>query len=279
MTAVLSAEARTLLLSIVDDTDTDRLAAAVQEPDLDWNRLTWLAEREKATTRLWAVLTSLPPGIAPKAEVARLGRLAKVTEFRMLRLEQLLAGAIDTLDKQQIKVVLLKGAGLATTVYGSFVARPMYDVDLLVETARARDAWNALRTAGWMHDASECPVEFYESHYHLPPLDDPMRTGLALELHTGLSDGAIRLTGENILNSAREITVKGRRALVPTPEHQVIHLATHFAWAHGMASAAWRTFRDLECLLRHGGMDATRFLSEARATRAGTSCCWGAILS
>ena len=114
----------------------------------------------------------------------------------MLHLEQLLAGALDTLARENIEVVLLKGAGLAATVYGSFTARPMYDVDMLLRPDDAPHAWNALRRAGWVHDEEECPPEFYASHYHLPPLDDAQGTGLAVELHSAPTDGAVLLSGD-----------------------------------------------------------------------------------
>src|SRR5690606_17461310 len=118
--------------------------------------------------------------------------------------------ALDTLSAEDIDVILLKGAGLATTVYGSFGARPMYDVDLLVAPEHALRAWNALRANGWVHDEVERPAEFYSTHYHLPPLDDPLRTGLALELHPSLTDGAIELDSEEIRQNARAIDVHGR---------------------------------------------------------------------
>lgn len=272
--ALLSPEARILLLSISPDPDLDAVESALEEPSFDWTRLMWLAGKEKATATLWQMLRALPEDESRSEAIAQLGRMSRVSEFRMMRLEQLLAGALDTLAARGINVLLLKGAGLATTVYGSFAERPMYDVDLLVHPERAREAWNALRAAGWMHDQEECPSDFYDTHYHLPPLDDAAGTGLALELHTGLTDGAIELSGDIVWGPARPIDVKGRHAFVPAPEHQVLHLSTHFAWTHGMGSAAWRSFHDLGRLIERAAPDWDIVVREARAARAVTACYW-----
>lgn len=271
---LLSPEARVLLLAIGATSNPRELRAALSDPGFSWERLVDLALREKAAPALHALLAPLSDDLVPMDARARVSGLLHVTQFRMLRLEQLFLQALDTLAREGIDVILLKGAGLATTVYGSFGARPMYDVDLLVGPERALDAWNALRANGWVHDEVERPAEFYATHYHLPPLDDPLRTGLALELHTSLTDGAIELDTEMIRRNTREIDVHGRQTLVPGVEYQVLHLATHFAWTHGMASAAWRTFHDLHQLITNTSVDWDRVVDVAQSTRATTSCYW-----
>lgn len=274
MLDVLAPEARVLLLSIGMSDDTDAVAAALRETPFDWNRLMWLVEREKAVPALRRTLGNMPPGIVPPERMAQLSRISQITEFRMAHLEQLLVGALDALATEHIDVVLLKGAGLATTVYGSFPARPMYDVDLLVRADQAQRAWYALLGSGWVHNREECPPDFYHSHYHLPPLDDPQRTGLSLELHTAPTDGAIALTADMMWNDARPVTIRGRRTFVASPEHQVLHLASHFAWTHELGSAAWRTFNDLDRLISSDAIDWDVLVRAAVASRAVTSCYW-----
>jgi len=281
---LLSPEARLLLHAIDPSRDPAAVAAVVREPEFDWERLVALAEREKATVALWELLRGLAvgagpesgseAGVVPEQASSWIAGVARYTQFRMLRMEQLLTKVLDTLAGEGIDVVLLKGAGLVMTVYGSFSARPMYDLDLLVKPDEGERAWNALRGAGWVHDAEACPPAFYASHYHLPPLDDPLRTGLSVELHTAPTDGAVLLPGELIWKDARELQVHGRRAFVPTPEHQVLHLAAHFAWTHGLASAAWRTFRDLNQLIARTSLDWDAIVRAAGPARAKSACYW-----
>ncbi|HEU5208101.1 MAG TPA: nucleotidyltransferase family protein [Longimicrobiales bacterium] len=271
---IVSPEARVLLYAIGATTDRAGLRRTLTHPDFAWDRLFDLAIREKAAPALHELLAGLSADLVPAEPRSRLSALLRLTHVRMLRLEQLFLQAVDTLQAQDVDAVLLKGAGLATTVYGSFGARPMYDVDLLVRPDDALRAWNALRANGWVHDEIERPAEFYTTHYHLPPLDDPLRSGLAVELHTSLTDGAIEIDSEMIRREAREIRVRGRRVLVPAVEHQVLHLATHFAWTHGMASAGWRTFHDLHQLITNTSVDWERVVAIAQETRATTSCYW-----
>ena len=273
MSPLLSPEARLLVLALRPDSSAE-LQATLADPGLDWSRLVWLAEKEKATTVLWQALRRLPAGQVAPDRAAHLSRLARVSEFRMLHLEHLLGGVLDVLTAQGIEVVLLKGAGLAASVYGSFAARPMYDLDLLVQPSDARQAWLALRHAGWLHKAKEFPPELYEQHHHLPPLDEPTGAGFSVELHTEAGASVIGLSSAAIRGQARRIEVLGRKALVPSAEHLVLHLAVHFAWNHSMTSAGWRSIRDLQQLVAARAFAWESVIEMARATRAETSCYW-----
>jgi hypothetical protein len=272
---LLCPEARVLFAAIQPDLDPAGAAAALQDPSLDWDALLTLAWQEKAVGALAGLTDRAPEDSIPPTSRTRLAALVRATQFRMLRLQQLLIGALDALAERGIDVVLLKGAGVAATAYGSFAARPMYDVDLLVRQEHVAAAWEALRAAGWVHDAEAYPSEIYEAHHHLPPLLDPLGTGIALELHAALSQtDAIHLPAETIWRSARAIEIHGRRALVPATEHQVLHLAVHFAWSHGLAHASWRTFRDLHQILGRTPVDWDAVVDAARAARATTACYW-----
>jgi hypothetical protein len=269
--ASLSPEAQLLLLTAGGETNDQAIRALLARP-LDWAKLTWLSELERATPVLWRRLSALA---AMPEEAQPLHRMAMVSEFRMLHLESRLLSAIDTLAAAEIEPVLLKGAALALTVYGSFVARPMTDVDLLVprdDVLRARDA---LLTAGWREGTDNTP-EFYEGHQHLQPLVDSQGTGTSLELHTSLffEGHPFALTSDDIRDRAKEVVVRGRAVLVPSVHDQLLHLCLHFAWSHMMATGAWRAFRDLDALLRTGRVDWKAFTTLARDARGGSSCYW-----
>lgn len=271
---ILSPETRVLLLAVGTTSDPVELRAALTDEAFSWDVLLDLVVREKAAPALHELVRPLGDDLVPRETRDALTGLLRSTKFHMLRLEQLFLQALDILDAEGVDPVLLKGAGLATTIYGSFGERPMYDIDLLVRPEHALRAWNALRANGWVHDEVERPRAFYTTHYHLPPLDDPGGTGLALELHTSLTDGSIGLNPDMIRRNASEIQTHGRRTRVPAVEHQVIHLATHFAWTHGLASAAWRTFRDLHQIATRTSIDWDRVVSVAKVTRTKTSCYW-----
>jgi hypothetical protein len=60
-----------------------------------------------------------------------------------------LAVALDALEREGVEPALLKGAALATTLFPSVAARPMVDVDLLVEPADEPRVARVFAELGW----------------------------------------------------------------------------------------------------------------------------------
>jgi hypothetical protein len=244
--------------------------------ELDWEKLGWLAERERAAPVLWGHLQSmerLPGDLPPQA--AHLQRLAMVSEFRMMHLEQRLAESVAALSRAGIDVMLLKGAALAVTVYGSFVRRPMVDVDLLVRAGEAERARDVLLGAGWVASGLEELAGFYKGHHHLPALVDGSGLEVQLELHTGLffEGNPFRFPVADLWRRAVPVSLRGRRTYVPSTQDQLLHLCLHFAWSHMMNTGAWRTFRDLRALMGAGDVEWDELVALARESR-GASCCY-----
>ncbi len=271
---------------------------------LDWEKLGWLAERERAAPVLWERLRAVeggeggpgglegPSGVAGErlpAEAGHLRRLAMVSEFRMMYLEQRLRESLAALSRSGVEAMLLKGAALAVTVYGSFVRRPMVDLDILVRPGWAERARDVLLEAGWVTSPLEEMEEFFEGHHHLPALNDARGTGVQLEIHTALffRGHPFRLSTEELWRRAVRVSVAGWPAYVPGTHDQLLHLCLHFAWSHMMATGGWRAFRDVEAVVAGagGGEDGDggrigtgplrwpEFVRLARESR-GASCCY-----
>ncbi|MFT5433082.1 MAG: hypothetical protein ACI9OJ_003787 [Myxococcota bacterium] len=204
--------------------------------------------------------------------------MTMVSDFRMEHLRGQLLKALDVLSEHGLDALLLKGSGLALTVYESFSERPMIDVDLLAAPGQARRTWEVLRDAGWKpFHAQGLDPEFREvHHHHMTHLADPAGTGFTLEVHTGLfvTAGPFQLDVEDIWRDAIQHEVEGRRFFTPSVAHQVIHLSIHFAWSHLMDSAAWRTFRDIRFLIEKGLVDWEAVIDEAHRVRATTCVYW-----
>jgi hypothetical protein len=242
--------------------------------ELDWEKLGWLAERERAAPVLWGALQAIE-GDARKLppQAAHLQRLAMVSEFRMMHLEQRLADSLEALSDAGIDVMLLKGAALALTVYGSFVRRPMIDVDVLVHENEALRARDVLLGAGWVSTEMEEFESFYRRHHHLPTLVDGRGLDMQLEVHTGLffEGNPFDFPMADLWRRAVPVEVRGRRAFVPSRQDQLLHLCLHFAWSHMMSTGAWRTFRDLRAIMDAGDLHWDEFVALARRSR-GASC-------
>ncbi|MFI5242406.1 MAG: nucleotidyltransferase family protein, partial [Gemmatimonadales bacterium] len=268
----LSPEAQLLLLAAGGERNDEAIRALLARP-LDWAKLSWLAETERATPVLWRRLIAL--GSLP-AEAQPLHRSAMVAEFRMSHLEARLLSALDALAATGTEAVLLKGAALALTVYGSFVARPMSDVDLLIARDQATRARDALLASGWTASASDIAPEFYAGHHHLPPLVDAQGTGTSVELHTSLffEGHPFNFSSDDVRRRAERVQVRGRDLLVPSVQDQLLHLCLHFAWSHMMATGAWRAFRDLDALLHTKRIQWREFTQLAQESRGASACYW-----
>lgn len=246
------------------------------QPGLSWDEVIRLADREKAIPVLFEDRKRVGlAGLSP-AQGRRLQEVTLRWAVRMAYLEQRLEGLLARYDRQGIRVLLLKGAALAITVYRSFSARPMADLDLLVDAERALEAWEMAREAGWTGAITDQQRQAYQEHQHLPPLDDARGSGLGLELHTDLlpKGSPFAFDAELLWRNAVPIEVGGQPGFAPADVDMVLHLCIHFAWSHSLVEAAWRTFRDIQALIAAGRVDWEELARRARAARASTCVYW-----
>ena len=239
----------------------------------DWQRLLRLASDENALIALRDFLRTAETETIPVAVNRQLAILSLDREFHMRRLRERVEQVLIALNGAEIDVLLLKGGALAATVYGSFDARLMRDIDLLVRPEEAGRVRTLMRSLGWADDPELPGDASYNSHHHLPPLRDPKASGLRLEIHRSVLPAGhpFRFTEDEIWQSARRIHVGAGHALVMHPAHHAVHIAIHFAWSHMMKSGAWNAFRDLDALRTAHVLDWSRFT--AIATRWGASSC------
>lgn len=271
----LSAECRLLFGAAHVAPDMAGVAALLAEP-LDWARVVALAERERASPILWRVLDRAGSDRVPEAAREHLRRSAMVYDFRMLRLASRLEKTVGALQAARVPVLLLKGAALATSVYGGFTERPMTDVDLLVQATDVAAARDAVIASGWPETTDPVLLALLKDEHHLPHFVDPEPTGLRVELHTMLLplDQPFGLDAASFWASARPARAPFASALVADREHLMLHACLHFAWSHTMEFGSWRTFRDVTALTRDGTFAWDRFVALARQAKSVTACYW-----
>jgi Uncharacterised nucleotidyltransferase len=277
--SVLSPEAQLLFLA-ANNSASDASIVRLLESNLNWVDLFRLAEREKAARVLWDRIEKLQAARVPVEVQAGFRKLARVTSFRMSYLEQLVMQSATALDLAGIDYVLLKGAALACSVYGSFEQRPMVDVDILVNTSDANAAVDVLLSAGWVWRAGKSRDGDYSHLHHLPALID--QNGLvSTEVHTSIlpTDSPFALGTEEVLSSARSVRFRQSQVRVPDPLYLLLHGCVHFAWSHLFRSAAWRTFRDTKAIINHCDFDWGDFVELARYHKAASCCFWTLQLS
>ncbi|HKW49359.1 MAG TPA: nucleotidyltransferase family protein [Gemmatimonadaceae bacterium] len=242
----------------------------------DWRRLVQFASDENALIALRGRLKDRDGDAIPVEVERQIAILSLDREFRMRRLQQRVEDSIAALNQAGIEPLLLKGAALAYTLYGSFEARPMKDVDLLVAPDRADEARAIMLKQGWALDPELPGDERYDTHHHLPPLRDLTASGLRLEIHRGVLPlgHPFHFTDDVIWRAARRVKVGNGHALVMHPSHHAVHIAIHFAWAHMLNLGAWHAFRDLSHLAARDVLDWTHFARTAEEWGASTCCYW-----
>jgi hypothetical protein len=228
---------------------------------LRWGALIRVATHERAVMSVHAALGAESRPAPPAPVRAALEAMALAARVRMTYLAHRLEETVALLAAAGIPVVLLKGAAVGTTAYRSLAERQMGDLDLL--------------DGGWQSSGHEARGEFYAAHYHLPPLRDAKVDDVWLELHTGLLPAGhpYDLPISDVWSAALPAR-PAHSASVPSVVHQVLHLCTHFGWAHMMSQGAWQAFSDLQQLVERGSVDWPAFVREARLRRASNVCYW-----
>jgi hypothetical protein len=264
-----------LLLAAGNAARDDDLRAELATP-LDWTHLAWLADWERASSVLWRRLSGVAADRVPGDVAESFQRLTMVTDFRALYMKERCDAVLDAFGRAGIEVLLLKGAALAHTAYGEFTDRPMGDLDILVPAERASEAWSIATGLGWAWESAVFPDARYEGHHHLPPLFDSHRTGAKLELHSRLSvpEHPFSVGFPEVRAAARRLPAPRDHVLVLDAEHQLVHVAVHFAWSHEMSFGAWRAFRDVGALEATAPVDWSLVSDVARRHQASTSCYW-----
>ena len=231
---------------------------------------------ENSVTLLDDRVSLVPESLLSAEERGQIGRLALIWTFKLKMLERRLKESLGVLSRAGIDVILLKGAALAVTTYRSFTERPMADIDLLVDPARGREAYELMQQNGWMFNSTAHPNDAWDNHHHLPPLSDTNGSGLRLEIHVApIPPGhPFKLDFASVTSTAQRFALGGTQILVPENHVHAVHSAIHFAWSHRFESGGMNAFRDLAALESSGRFSWTRLVEVARQTGAEACCYW-----
>lgn len=157
---------------------------AVFESFSSWQLFASLAVRHGVAALVWQNISDL--GLAarmPETERTLLEGLRFKSIARVAWISEAAAGVISLLEREGIRVVLLKGLALEHTVYGSRGLRQMSDADLLVTPADALKARDILIREGFRSMPLKSPLYRHiilDLGNHLPELH---RGGVSVDLH------------------------------------------------------------------------------------------------
>lgn len=236
-----------------------------------WHSLLGLAQRTDVLALAASRILDLPARAPEELRRALEGHLrseARHHGFFFVEAERV-CGALQALG---IRSVVLKGAGLAPTVYSRPEQRSFRDLDILVDPGRRRQAMASVEELGYRLAGGPRLAQTYDRHHFHYIYDGAGKP--RLELHWGLArpDSVYRLDPEDLLE--RPVSSPRSGVFRPRPEAQVLHCALNL-----MRSGFTELKRlvDLDRLLRaHPALDGEWIAAAAR--RGGLGPALGAAL-
>lgn len=169
----------------------------------------------------------------PKDVMDKLKKAYHGNDARNMYLYKELKRILEAFCENGVKVIVLKGATLAKTVYGDIALRPMCDIDLLVKKVDLPYAEKIISELGYLSKDNKSP-EWYRINYHIHYI--PLEKDIHVEIHWHIAVKhhlfRLRNIDTNMIESwwerAKEIELFGNKTLILCPEDLVFHLCHHF---------------------------------------------------
>jgi hypothetical protein len=250
-----------LLAALVARADADELRSIALDVE-DWPELLISAANNGVACMVFEALRSasveVPAEVARKAEkLSALQGLENELSLRALR------RCLEVLEEATIETVVLKGPLLAERLYGSALARPCLDIDLLVDERNLERGRDALARVGY-RAGDDRQVEHELDHHSVSLFHDAYPI---LELHFLAYEGfGVKVEAAPLV--ARSVTWKSAQvgefsARVLAPDDELVHLAVHGA-GHRFDRLMW--LYDIALYLRsHPELTTAILLERARS--------------
>ncbi len=217
------------------DGNPDQISIPETSPE-EWSNVGTFAKDHQVAPLLYHRLKNLVGVIQPPESTLTFLRDEYLgTIFRNTHTYKELGQVLKALEKENIPVIVLKGAYLAEKVYSSLALRVIGDLDLLVKLEDLEQANRCLVEIGY-HSAHNFDLEDeIASKHSLPPLLAPGRNEIDLHWTLFPPELPFNFDPRNLWLSADTEMLAGVKIFSLSPEHQLIHLCVHFAYMHRFA--------------------------------------------
>lgn len=171
-------------------------------------------------------------------------------------------------EKQSIKIILLKGVGLAMAVYNEVGLRPMTDIDILVEqqyVEQIKRLMNHINLHPLFADTNQDWLYKIKSHIMPYQSDDNI---LSLEVHTRLFDNRFIYFKETF-PFEQTLTIKwdNESFLILEPHTAFVYMLYHIAIHHNF-SFKLRDIVDLQYMVTYFKLNKNKILTCIRGTNS-----------
>ncbi|KAF0120516.1 MAG: hypothetical protein FD151_1631, partial [bacterium] len=146
-----------------------------------------------------------------------------------------LGNILNVFNESGLRVIVLKGAALAETVYGNLALRPMSDVDLLVKKEDLFSINEHLKGLGYFPaDRSVDDIDFTSTYLTTLDYRNASTNSPSFHIHWHFINSTIpndsyinNIKMEDIWQDAQKASVGNLETLVMAPHHLIIHLSEH----------------------------------------------------
>ncbi len=200
-----------------------------------WGAVAQGAWRHNLAPMLFAALKHLGRTDDPPAAVTEMLRLAylRTSAANWLAFQEL-GDLLAQCARENISMILLKGAALANTVYPNIALRPMGDLDLLIRFADAPRLGEMLAVRGFA-PSLEPTRNFYAEFSYDQAFVRGGKRPLMIETHWHLFSQPYyrnRIPIAWFWERTQPMTVNGHAAQMFAPTAQIVHLAAHAVLHH-----------------------------------------------
>jgi hypothetical protein len=219
-----------LLLCLRNDSPDVKIQNLQALQEEDWQNILQESLRYKTTPLLHHTLKPLLPVLNVPADIKKqMQETYYRAAVRNMKVYQQLSRLASEFNKNNIAVILLKGAHLAEFVYGNLALRPMGDIDLLAKKEDLLKVSRLLMDQGYASQIEDVG----SSEHHLAPFIKKNR--LRIEVHFNIYKPPFseRFVLEDLWTRSQTHLLHGIEMRTLSPEDLLLHLCVHTALVHG----------------------------------------------
>ncbi len=219
-----------VLMCLKRERKEDKIASLGKLTPEDWQAVADVAVRLGAGPLVFHTINPFIARLAVPADFHRKMReLYYNSAARNMRLYRQLAETLSAFNRENIAVILLKGAHLAESVYGNPALRPMADVDILAKRDDLARIDRILRELGYStsRQSAGCALE------HLAPYTKRNAVHIEVHFHITTPPFSERFDPAELWPRARKQKYDGVEVLTLGAEDLLLHLSVHTCADHG----------------------------------------------
>jgi hypothetical protein len=234
------------------DVELTVMLMALAETTKDWPYFSSLANKHGVAALVYHNLEKLGfLQYVPKDSADYLRNSLLINLSRNAQNTEATSGTLKMLNRENIKIVLLKGLALELSVYGNCGLRQMTDVDVLASREDCLKARKVMMNNGFESNPLKSvlyrPI-LADTGKHLPTLT---KDGFAFELHHELFGAGKNVLTSMLYDTSRDIMVETEKTYIPQPQLLFLYLVKHL-YLHEMNNESQlRLYTDLVVLIEN----------------------------